>query len=302
MEKQTLPAYQNIRLPLLAEKNVHLQIKRLDVLHPEIQGNKYYKLLYNIRAAKEKGCTGILTFGGAFSNHVHATAISAAQNELAAIAMIRGEIPQPLNPTLADAAGHGMQLYPMSRAAYREKEDPKVLEQLQNRFGNVYVIPEGGTNALAIKGTSQILNTLDTEKDILALPVGTGGTFAGLLASAHSRQLLLGFSVLKGEFIHAEINRLLETNQIRPRCSWQIQTSYHFGGYAKFTPELIAFIKEMKNDYALPLDPVYTGKMLFGLLDMVSRDRFKRGTRILAIHTGGLQGIRGFNQRFGTGI
>lgn len=302
MKKQLLPFYQTLQLPLLEEKQVQVVVKRLDLLHPLIQGNKHYKLLYNIRAAKEGGYAKILTFGGAFSNHIHATAISAAQNGLQSIGLIRGEIPKPLNPTLADAQNQGMQLYPMSRTAYREKHSPLVSEQLRLKFGEVFIIPEGGTNALAIKGSREILLTQDKLMDIVAVPIGTGGTFAGLLASASPNQQVVGFSALKGTFIPGEIGKLLADYQIRPTCSWDIHTTYHFGGYAKFKPELITFIKEIKVTCGLPLDPIYTGKMLFGLLDLVRNDAFRKGTRILAIHTGGLQGIRGFNQRFETDL
>ncbi len=297
-----MPVYQDLQLPLLDEKKVQVLVKRLDLLHPVVQGNKYYKLLYNIQAAKESGHSCLLTFGGAYSNHIHATALSAAHNGLNSIGMIRGEIPKPLNPTLADAKTQGMELYPMSRISYREKNDPEVLEKLKLKFGDVYIIPEGGTNALAIKGSREILEPDDKEMDIVTVPVGTGGTFAGLLASASSNQQVLSFSALKGSFIHQEISSLLEAHQISPSCSWQIHTAYHFGGYAKFNPELIQFIKEIKKASGIPLEPLYTGKMLFGLLDLIRQDTFPRGTRILAIHTGGLQGLRGFNQRFHTDL
>ncbi|MFO7824199.1 MAG: pyridoxal-phosphate dependent enzyme [Cyclobacterium sp.] len=302
MKKESLPIYQDLRLPLIEEKNVQVLVKRLDLLHPVVQGNKHYKLLYNIQAAKESGHSCLLTFGGAYSNHIHATALSAAQNGLNSIGMIRGEIPKPLNPTLADAKTQGMELYPMSRTSYREKNDPEILEKLKLKFGDVYIIPEGGTNALAIKGSREILEPDDKEMDIVTVPVGTGGTFAGLLASASSNQQVLGFSALKGSFIHQEISSLLEAHQISPFCSWQIHAAYHFGGYAKFNPELIQFIKEIKKASGIPLEPLYTGKMLFGLLDLIRQDTFPRGTRILAIHTGGLQGLRGFNQRFHTDL
>ncbi|NHE56968.1 1-aminocyclopropane-1-carboxylate deaminase/D-cysteine desulfhydrase [Cyclobacterium plantarum] len=302
MKKHLLPFYQTLQLPLLGEKQIQVVVKRLDLLHPLIQGNKHYKLLHNIRAAKERGYAKILTFGGAFSNHIHATAISAAQNGLQSIGLIRGEIPRPLNPTLSDAENQGMQLYPMPRTDYRGKQSPLVLEQLRLKFGEVYIIPEGGTNALAIKGSREILDPEDKLMDVVAVPIGTGGTFAGLLASASTNQQVLGFSALKGAFIHQEISKLLEDQQINPSCSWDIHTTYHFGGYGKFKPELIAFIKEIKETCGLPLEPLYTGKMLYGLMDLIRNDAFHKGTRILLIHTGGLQGIRGFNQRFKTDL
>jgi len=302
LKKNSSPYYQNLQLPLLEEKKVQVMVKRLDLLHPVVQGNKHYKLHYNIQAAIKSGHSSLLTFGGAYSNHIHATALSAAHNGMQVIGMIRGEIPRPLNPTLADAENQGMKLYPMPRNSYREKNDPKIWQQLRSRFGDVYIIPEGGTNALAIKGCKEILEPWDKDMDIVAVPIGTGGTFAGLLASASPKQQVLGFPALKGAFIHEEISKLLEAHQIRPACAWQIHDAYHFGGYAKFNPELIQFIKEIKKASGIPLEPLYTGKMLFGLLDLIRQDTFPRGTRILAIHTGGLQGLRGFNQRFHTDL
>jgi 1-aminocyclopropane-1-carboxylate deaminase/D-cysteine desulfhydrase-like pyridoxal-dependent ACC family enzyme len=291
--------YQKILCPLFTERQIEVTVKRLDLLHPVVQGNKFYKLHYNLQAAKELGHDKVLTFGGAYSNHIHATAYAAASNGLNSIGMIRGELIAPLNPTLTDAQNQGMALHPMSRSEYREKDSPTLLERLRLRFGDFYLIPEGGTNALAIKGTKEILNDQDLSMDFVTAPIGTGGTFAGLLASALPNQKLIGFSALKGQFIISEIDDLLQKHKIDPKCTYDIQTAYHFGGYAKHKPELIQFIKELKQNSKLPLDPVYTGKMMFGLFDLIQKDYFPNGSKILAIHTGGLQGIRGFVQRLG---
>lgn len=192
-----------------------------------------------------------------------------------------------------------MLLFALSRSDYRDKRSKRVLDWLRREFGDFYLIPEGGTNAFAIQGTSEILSDEDASMQVISLPVGTGGTLAGIAASALPHQQVLGFSALKGDFIKREVHQLLESHHLRPALPLEIRTDFHFGGYAKFTPELIDFIKLMRIEASLPLDPVYTGKMIFGLFDLIRKDYFPKGTKILALHTGGLQGIRGFNQRFG---
>ncbi|WP_162343469.1 1-aminocyclopropane-1-carboxylate deaminase/D-cysteine desulfhydrase [Cyclobacterium salsum] len=299
MESDKSPIYQPLELPLLYEKKVHVVVKRLDLMHPGMQGNKYYKLRYNIQEAKKSGHTQVLTFGGAYSNHIHATAMACAEAGIQAVGIIRGAVDDPLNPTLADAREQGMRLYPLSRSDYREKQSDRVIAGLRQVFGDFYLIPEGGTNAFAIRGASEILSHEDASMQVIALPVGTGGTLAGIAASALPHQQVLGFSALKGDFIRKEVQQLLEAHHINPPKPVEIQTDFHFGGYAKFTPELIGFIKHMQVQANLPLDPIYTGKLFFGLLELIRKDYFPKGIKILALHTGGLQGIRGFNQRFG---
>lgn len=291
--------YQQLHDPLINEKGLEVIVKRLDLLHPDVQGNKFYKLHYNLEAARKSGLSQVLTFGGAYSNHIHATALAASANGLKAIGVIRGEIVTPLNPTLEDALNQGMELHPMSREEYRQKDSSSLLKSLEDKFGAFYLIPEGGTNALAIKGTQEILEDKDLTMDFITCPIGTGGTFAGLLASARPNQKLIGFSSLKGDFIISEVDQLLRKYGIQPKCAYKIQTTYHFGGYAKHKPNLVSFIQEIKTKANLPLEPVYTGKMVFGLFDLIQKDYFPKGSKILVLHTGGLQGIRGFEQRLG---
>jgi len=293
------PIYQQLYSPLFSERQIEVTVKRLDLLHPDIQGNKFYKLHYNLKAAKDLGLGKVLTFGGAYSNHIHATAFAAAANGLESIGVIRGEVMAPLNPTLEDAQNQGMLLLPMSRADYRQKDSPSILENLKFKFGEFYLIPEGGTNAMAIKGTKEILTEQDLIMDFITTPIGTGGTFAGLLGSATPNQHVIGFSALKGEFIFSEIDDLLKKHKIKPKCTYDIQTAYHFGGYAKHKPPLIQFMQELKEKANLPLDPIYTGKMMFGLFDLIQKDYFPNGSNILVLHTGGLQGVRGFEQKLG---
>ncbi|MEX2591823.1 MAG: pyridoxal-phosphate dependent enzyme [Anditalea sp.] len=296
-----LPVYnQLINLPELREKNIQLTIKRLDRAHSEISGNKWYKLKHNLYEAKKQGHTQLLTFGGAYSNHIYATAAAAKSSGLNAIGIIRGDENMPLNPTLSYAKASGMKLHYLSRSAYREKSSGFILNQLREKFGDFYLLPEGGTNALAIKGTKEILQDKDFEADILCTSIGTGGTLAGLLATAKASQKVMGFSSLKGEFIQGEVQKLIEIYKINTACEYEILTSYHFGGYAKFTPEMIAFILSFKRSTGIPLDPIYTGKMMYGLLDLIQKGAIPEGSKILALHSGGLQGIEGFNKRFGT--
>ncbi|WP_375584464.1 1-aminocyclopropane-1-carboxylate deaminase/D-cysteine desulfhydrase [Cyclobacterium xiamenense] len=302
MEPANYPIYQTLNHPLLEETGVRLTVKRLDRMHPGLQGNKYYKLRYNIQEAIKQKANTVVTFGGAYSNHIHATAFACKQSGLRSIGVIRGETPLPLNPTLSDAVANGMQLHCLSRSEYREKQSPELLGALERRFGAFFLIPEGGTNALAIQGTREILTEADAAMNVIALPVGTGGTFAGIAATALPGQRVLGFSALKGDFIRKEVAQLMQAQGIRPHCDWEISTDFHFGGYARFNAELIDFLQDMRRQAQLPLDPVYTGKMMFGLWAMIREGCFPKGSRLLVLHTGGLQGVRGFNQRHGLQI
>ncbi len=283
---------QKVELPILKEKGVALYIKREDLIHPYISGNKFRKLTYNLAEAKRMGVGTLLTFGGAFSNHIAATAYAGKEQGLKTIGVIRGEELQDHwqeNPTLAWANQQGMEFKFISREAYRTKESPEFLEQLKEEFGSFYAIPEGGANALAVKGCEEILTEEDAIFDIVCTCVGTGGTIAGLINAAKAHQKVIGFPALKGDFLKKDICRFAQGE------NWELNTGYHFGGYGKVTLELINFMNDFKLKTSIPLDPIYTGKMLFGILDLVRRDYFKPNTKILAIHTGGLQGIAGMN-------
>ncbi|GGF36080.1 1-aminocyclopropane-1-carboxylate deaminase [Echinicola rosea] len=282
----------------MEEKNVRLFVKRLDLIHLLASGNKFYKLKYNLEAAKQSGHDTILTFGGAFSNHIFASAAAAKVEGLKSIGIIRGESSSKLNPTLQQAQANGMVLSFMDRKSYRQKHETQVTDRLKAQFGQFYLIPEGGTNALAIKGTSEILAPEDQHMDYLCCSIGTGGTIAGIINAALPHQKVLGFSSLKGNFIHQELLDLLEKHQINSRSKYELFTDYHFGGYAKHKPELISFIKKFKKETQIPLDPVYTGKLFFGVIDKIKSNHFPKGSNILLIHSGGLQGIPGFNLRF----
>ena len=294
--------YEPIDMALLHQNKVHLTIKRLDLIHPLVSGNKWYKLKYNLREIRDQGYGQLLTFGGAYSNHIHATAIAASLLDIPAIGVIRGEEALPLNPTLEAASAAGMKLHYISRSAYREKSSLGLIRHLEDTFGKFYLLPEGGTNELAIRGTMEILQAVDFESDVICTSIGTGGTFAGLVSNAKSNQKVLGFSALKGEFIHSEIDLLLEKYAVQPRCAFEVCDGYHFGGYAKFHVELVDFILYFKQATGIALDPIYTGKMMYGIFDLIRKSAFPEGTRILALHTGGIQANDGFNRRHGTNL
>jgi 1-aminocyclopropane-1-carboxylate deaminase len=268
-------------------------ILRLDKIHSGASGNKFFKLKYNFLEAEEKGYEKILTFGGAFSNHIVATAISAKACGFKSIAIIRGE--EVINPTLNLAKKNGMELYFIDREEYRNKDHPDFISEIQTRFQNPYIIPEGGTNKKAILGTAEIHDFIPKHYNLISACFGTGGTLAGLINGKANHQKVLGISVLKGDWVKNELKSLVgkETN------NWELSSQYHFGGYAKWKPELIDFIKEFYEKTAVPLDPIYTGKMMYGLMMEWKKDNISSDDRILVVHSGGLQGIAGFNERFG---
>lgn len=283
----------NQRLYLALPNGIELFIKREDLLHPIISGNKFRKLKYNIEEAKILGYTTLLTFGGAFSNHILAVAGTGAEFGFKTIGVIRGEELESKineNPTLAKAQELGMQFYFVSRTAYRDKEESFFVSHLQEKFGNFYLVPEGGTNELAIKGCEEILTSTDKECfSHIACAVGTGGTISGLINSSNEKQQLIGFSSLKGAFLSDVIRNFVT------KTNWSISDAYHFGGYGKVTHELIQFLNSFYSQTNIPLDPVYTGKMVFGILNLIENEYFPPNSKILMIHTGGLQGIKGMN-------
>ena len=284
----------NQRVILPTKYNLEIFIKREDKIHPIISGNKYRKLKYNLIDAKGKGHNTLLTFGGAYSNHIAAVAAAGNHFGFKTIGVIRGEelvdkIDE--NPTLKQASNHGMQFKFISREDYRNKNCEEFVEDLKVEFGQLYLLPEGGTNHLAVKGCEEILNSKDRDFDYICCPVGTGGTIAGLINCSQPRQQVLGFPALKGDFLNDNIIKFATKN------NWKLITDYHFGGYAKINKELISFINGFKEKYNIPLDSIYTGKMMYGILDLIEKGFFTENSKILAIHTGGLQGIESINLR-----
>ena len=284
---------QEISSPILKEKDIRLFVKRLDKVHPFISGNKLFKLRYNLIEAKKLGHKTLLTFGGAYSNHILATAFAVRESGFRSIGVIRGEEHLPLNPTLYLARKNGMKLHYVSRNDYQLKTTAHFLSKLESKFGDFYLLPEGGTNMLAIKGTAEILDINDTQ-DYVCCAAGTGGTIAGIINSTNKNQKVIGFPAIK---IFTELERDI--------CSWVSKSNYKLinnylcGGYAKLTNDLVKFINNFHKTQNIPLDAVYTGKMMLIIMDLVAKDYFPKGSSVLAIHTGGLQGNKGMNNRFG---
>ncbi len=273
--------------------NIRLTVKREDLLHPHISGNKFRKLKYNILRAKEEGKTALLTFGGAFSNHIAATAAAGKEFGFETIGIIRGEeLVDKVgdNPTLAFAESCGMRLKFVTREEYRHKAGAECIVALRKEFEDFYLLPEGGTNELAVKGCEEILSSADEQFTHLCCAVGTGGTISGLINSAGPDQQVLGFPALKGAGLHSEIAIFAKS------ANWMLVEDYHFGGYGKVTGELVAFINDFFDKTGIPLDPVYTGKLFFGVIDRINKGMFAENSDILLIHTGGLQGIAGMNR------
>lgn len=282
-----------IDLSLFGIPDGRLDIIREDLLHPHISGNKFRKLKYNLINAKDSGQNTLLTFGGAYSNHILAVAAAGKEFGFKTIGVIRGNELEnkPLNPTLTSCREFGMNLYFISREDYRKKENPDFIEKLKQNFGDFYLLPEGGTNELAVRGCSEILTEKDAVYDCVCVAVGTGGTLAGISESIQPHQKVIGFSVLKGTFQKTEIQKYSS------QSNFEITDSYSFGGYGKIDSKLIRFINEFKEKTGIPLDPVYTGKLFYGILDLYKNIYFKKNNRILAVHSGGLQGIAGMNER-----
>mgnify|MGYP003574975310 CR=1 FL=1 len=279
--------------PVAQAAGVRLLVKREDLNNESISGNKWWKLKYNIEEATQSNHKTVLTFGGAFSNHIYATAACAYEHGLKSIGVIRGEEVLPLNPTLAFARTKGMILHFISREEFRTRSGGDLPEKLHQTFGDFYLIPEGGTNALAVKGCAEFANELrHIDFDGLCLAVGTGGTMAGLISAFKGEKNIIGASVLKnGEFLNNDIARLQVEFSGLHYGNWKLLTTYHQGGYARVTKELLDFVRDMKERHNLPLDHIYTAKALFAALREIESGAFPRGTTLLFIHTGGLQGV-----------
>lgn len=266
---------------------IELFIRREDLLHPEVSGNKFRKLKYNMEAAVLEGHRQVLTFGGAYSNHIAATAAAGRILGMQTIGVIRGEEIQENyreNPTLKKAEEDGMRFKFVTRTEYRTKDSTAFLTKLAEEFGDFYLVPEGGTNEEAIKGTEEILKEEDVIYDYVCCAVGTGGTIAGIINRSFSHQQIIGFPALKGDFLMEEIKKYVSKE------NWRLEIAYHFGGYAKYNADLLQFIRQFERDTGILLDPIYTGKLLFGIFDLIEQNQFKKDSKILAIHTGGLQG------------
>lgn len=285
--------------PLFSQHNIHVLMKRDDLIHPVISGNKWRKLLFNIEQAKDSGASGILSFGGAYSNHIHALAYACKVNNIPVKAIIRGEAHYANNATLTQAALWGMELHFVDRATYRQRYDKNYLASLTKTFPGYAIVPEGGSNVLAIQGVSLIMDELKKQAtfDSLFVPVGSGGTLAGIIAGDNEQHQLYGVCVLKqGEYLNDSIKTLLPESAKKHK-KWQLLTQYHGGGYGKFTDAASQIIKDFSHLNQVPLEPIYSGKMIIALLDLIAKGHFPAGHRIMLIHTGGLQGLNGLAEQ-----
>ena len=293
-----------INSPLLDEKQIEVTVLRDDLNHPVIQGNKFWKLKYNISNAKKKGNTTLLTFGGAYSNHILAVAQAGKEFGFKTIGIIRGEETLPLNYTLRTATDLGMQLQYVDRTTYKIKHTQDFKDYLRNTYGAFYLIPEGGTNYYAVNGCMEIIKDT-SEYDYVCCPIGTGGTISGITIANKNQSNIIGFPALKnGEFlkeeVHSQINSVTQDKELTEILmeSFSLQTDYHFGGYAKINDELINFVREFNSIHGFKWDLIYNGKMAFGVFDLIKKNHFPKGSKILLVHTGGLQGINGLEERF----
>lgn len=283
----------SINQSVFTQDAYHIVMKREDLIDTVVSGNKFRKLKYNITAAIKQEYLGLLSFGGAFSNHLAAVAATGNHLGWPTVGIVRGlewENRWQESPTLSYCKARGMELRFVSRTAYRNKTNAG---WLHTHFGNAkqyYVLPEGGTNAAAVKGCKEILTAEDAGFDTICCSVGTGGTMAGLIESATDRQRVLGFPALNNPKLADEIRKFTT------KKNWQLIPDYTFGGYAKVKPELIRFINQYYNAHQIPLDPIYTGKLVFGIFDLIKQRKWPGGKNILIIHTGGLQGVDGMNQ------
>jgi 1-aminocyclopropane-1-carboxylate deaminase len=287
--------HNSINQPITFQNDFEVEVflKREDAIHPFISGNKYRKLKYNIENAKAIGYKKLLTFGGAYSNHIAAVAFAGKEFGFETVGVIRGEELKDKiqeNSTLLFAKSCGMQFEFVSREVYRDKNSEFFVEGIKSKYKKFYLIPEGGTNALAVKGCEEILIPKDVEFDFVCCAVGTGGTISGLINCSQPSQQILGFPALKGNFLQEDISKFAN------KKNWSLILDYHFGGYAKINEILVRFMNQFKKENNILLDPIYTGKMMFGVFDLINKGYFPKEAKILAIHTGGLQGISGMNK------
>ena len=290
------PLIQQINSDIGTNAGVELYVLRLDIMHPQINGNKWFKLKYNLVEAKERNLSTILTFGGAYSNHIYATAAAGNLFGFRTIGVIRGEENIPLNPTLQFAVAQGMELVYIDRQTYKKRHTEELQNQLKQQFGEVFIIPEGGGNLNGMRGCIEILQTVKGFNTI-CLACGTGTTLAGMTLSLSPAQKVIGFPVLKGgDFLKEDINNLLTSYlnsglpaPVNSPASWQLVSDYHFGGYAQVNNKLKLFCQDFQAQHDIPLDYIYTGKMFYGVMDLIAKGFFKSES-LLLIHTGGLQG------------
>ncbi|MEH6454039.1 MAG: pyridoxal-phosphate dependent enzyme [Psychromonas sp.] len=296
---------QKVTHPLLDEYGLKLSVKRDDLLHPDISGNKWRKLKFNLLAARSQEVNHIISFGGAFSNHIHALAAAGFHLGFKTTGIIRGESSYASNPTLNQAQAWGMELEFVSRIEYRRRNDSDYLLSLKERFPNALIVPEGGSNQTALPGVMESVQEMQQQStcaiDHIITATGSGGTLAGLIAGSSKTGLnckVTGVAVLKkADYLNQQIEILLQQNNVTNAPEWRLQTRFHQGGYAKVNKELALFCQQFSLQTGIPIEPIYTGKMFYALFELVEQGHFKKGEHIIALHTGGLQGINGLQTR-----
>ncbi len=297
---------QKVASKVFSERNLRLFVKRDDLLHPHVSGNKWRKLKHNLLEAQRLGYTRLVTFGGAYSNHIAAAAAAGRAFGFSTLGVISGEETGTGNPTLNYAKECGMDLIFTSRANMRNLSESGLIQLLEIDAAKAFVLPQGGANCLAFAGCREIVTETVTQlgqlPDFFITACGTGATLAGMASRMPIECEALGIAVLKGGFLAKEVENLLAACGEKPASNLKVLDGFHHGGYAKWTPDLISFINKFKSETGIPLDPIYTGKAFFATFELARQGIFPEGANIVLVHTGGLQGIAGFNERFGNKI
>lgn len=289
------PQLQRVEHSLLQRHEIQLSVLRLDALDPYLGGNKWFKLQAYLRDAQQQGCKRLLSFGGAWSNHLYALAAAGQRFGFSTLGVVRGERPKQLNLLLTDLQAMGMQLRFVSRSDYRRRYEALYLDQLRSQFTPCYIIPEGGAGPLGVRGASNMLpKALHNGYDVFALACGSGTSAAGLLSVLPGSARLLGFSALKDD---GSLQRAIAAMAPEAQAGWRIESNFAAGGFAQVSSELVKFMDDFTAATGIPLEPVYTAKLFMGLFALIETGEFSTGTRILALHTGGLQGLRGMHTR-----
>ena len=289
INKKIIPLEQ-LKLAEFADQGIEVDILRLDTIHPVISGNKWFKLKNYLYDASQKNCKQLITFGGAYSNHIVATAYAASQAGFGSVGIIRGEQPRYLSHTLLEARKYGMHLHFISRSDYKRKDNAAFLKNLGEKFPASYIIPEGGAGVLGIKGCEEILSQIEKDQySHILCAIGSGTMFIGIANSSKPDQYIIGIPVLKGVHdLMMQFKPQLHDQRKLNYCS--IQYGYHFGGYAKKNNELIGFMNSIYERSCIPTDFVYTAKLFYGAIDLAVKKYFSTGNKLLLIHSGGLQG------------
>lgn len=285
---------QKIIMPNINNDNYDISVLRIDKVHPQISGNKWFKLKYNLLEAKRLNHTKLLTFGGAYSNHIYAVAAAGKEFGFETIGIIRGEEHVPINPTLHFAKECGMKLFYLDRTTYKNRNEKYFQEEIKIKFDNPFIIPEGGTNQLALMGVEEIINFIKDDFDFICTACGTGGTISGLISSLKGEKNILGFPALKGgAFLREVIESLVLERTNKYYNNWELITDYHFGGYARIDLDLVNFVENFQSMNNLKLDYIYTSKMFYGINKLLENEHFQKGSKLILLHTGGLQGNAG---------